>query len=279
MISATLYSIAMAQRQSRLPLLEQHMLWQQVLQVERAWLVAHDRDPLPAQVWHQYQALEQRRLQGEPMAYILGWREFMGLKFKVTPQVLIPRPDTEVLVEHLLQQVLPRYQRPRVLDLGTGSGAIAVSLAAGCAKARVVATDVCAEALAVAQDNAHTLCGGKVEFFLGNWYDALIVQDAFDVIVSNPPYIAADDTHLHQGDLRAEPRQALTDEQDGLGALATIITGAPRHLRQGGALWVEHGWNQSRCVRELLVQAGFTEPQTICDLAGNQRASGGTIFT
>jgi len=270
-------SIWQAQQRSPLPLLEQHMLWQHVLGVERSWLIAHDRDPLTPTAWQHYQQLEQRRMAGVPMAYLLGWREFMGHRFMVSPAVLIPRPETELLVEHVLQQVLPCYAQPRVLDLGTGSGVIAVSLACAYPAAQLMATDLSAAALEVAQQNARTLCDGKVEFLKGSWYDCLDEAQRFDVIVSNPPYIAADDAHLLQGDLRQEPQQALTDGQDGMNDLRTIISQAPRFLHSGGQLWVEHGWNQACHVRELLLEAKFSEVRSICDLAGVERISGGTL--
>lgn len=274
---APLKTIQQAQKLSPLPLLEQHMLWAHVLGVERAWLIAHDRDPIADAAWQQYQSLQTQRMAGTPMAYLLGWREFMGHRFAVNPQVLIPRPETELLVTHLLEQVLPHYGQPRVLELGTGSGAIAISLALACPQAQIVATDICPLALAVAQQNARTLCGENIEFLRGSWYDAVDKSEQFDVIVSNPPYIAAQDEHLQQGDLRAEPRKALTDGYDGMQALHIIITTAPQFLRTKGALWVEHGWNQSQPVRELILREGFSEVHSINDLSGVPRISGGTI--
>ncbi|HLS17127.1 MAG TPA: peptide chain release factor N(5)-glutamine methyltransferase [Paenalcaligenes sp.] len=276
-MTSPLQTIQQAQRQSPLPLLEQHMLWGHVLGVSRAWLIAHDRDPIAAADWQHYHDLQARRLEGTPMAYLLGWREFMGHRFEVGPGVLIPRPETEILVTHVLQNVLPRFQHPRILDLGTGSGIVAISLALECPQATVVATDVCPTALSWAKKNARTLCGGNIDFLQGSWYDALSAQDTFDVIVSNPPYIAAADVHLAQGDLRAEPTQALTDGQDGLQFLQAIIAGAPQFLRSEGALWVEHGWNQHQAVRELMLKEGFSEVRSIHDLASIPRISGGTI--
>lgn len=270
-------TIQQAQKISPLPLLEQHMLWCHVLGVERAWLIAHDRDPIDVAAWQRFHALQERRQKGAPMAYLLGWREFMGHRFEVGPGVLIPRPETELLVTHVVKQVLPRFERPRILDLGTGSGAVAISLALACPQAQIVATDVCSTALSWAKKNARTLCGENIEFLQGNWYDALLAQDTFDVIVSNPPYIAADDEHLLQGDLRAEPVKALTDGHDGLQDLQTIIAGAPQFLRSSGALWVEHGWNQHQAVRELMLKEGFSEVRSIEDLASIPRISGGTI--
>lgn len=259
---------------STLPRLEWQMLWQHVLQVGRAWLIAHDTDPLPDEAVARYRVLEARRLAGEPMAYIVGSREFMGHDFTVTPAVLIPRPETELLVETALDYLDGR-DAPAVLDLGTGSGAIAISIALAGAPARVVATDVSAEALKVAQANARRL-GARVEFLSGSWYDALSEPTGFDLIVSNPPYIAAADDHLQQGDLRFEPVHALTDGQDGLDAIRTIVQGAGRRLNPGGGLWVEHGWDQAAQVRDLMVSAGFAQVGSLRDLAGIERVTGGT---
>src|SRR5690606_25229962 len=200
-------SVHSASQGSPLPRLEVHMLWQHVLQVPRAWLITHDRDPLAPEAVAQFRALQARRLAGEPMAYIVGHREFMGHGFKVTPAALIPRPETELLVETALDYLRKRTS-PRVLDLGTGTGAIAVSIALACPGAQVVATDFSPEALALAQLNAQQL-GARVEFLRGSWYDALVGHSGFDLIVSNPPYIAAGDPHLVQGDVQFEPKLAL----------------------------------------------------------------------
>ncbi len=262
---------------SQLPRLETHMLLQHVLQVSRVWLITHDVDPLDPSSVAQYRALEQQRLDGRPMAYLLGWREFMGHEFAVSPAVLIPRPETELLVETGLD-VLARsgLAEPRVLDMGTGSGAIAVSIALACVKAQVVATDVSAEAVALARDNARRL-GARVEFFHGNWYHAVSGQPKFDLIVSNPPYISANDPHLEQGDLRFEPAGALTDGADGLDALRAIARDAHLWLKPSGALWMEHGWDQASAVRCLLQQAGFKMVESLPDLAGIERVSGGYL--
>lgn len=257
-----------------LPRLESQMLWQQVLGVTRVWLIAHDTDPVSASALQAYTRLRDRRLAGEPMAYILGWREFMGHRFSVSPAVLIPRPDTEVLVENALAHLQRIAPGARVLDLGTGSGAIAVSIALARPDLTVVATDFSEEALSVAQANAHDLAA-RVQFYRGSWYDALPEGMGFDLIVSNPPYIAAGDPHLTQGDLRFEPGTALTDGADGLADLRTIINGAGSRLRCPGALFLEHGWDQGAPVRALLTQAGFAQVHSICDLAGIERVSGG----
>lgn len=266
-------SIQSVSRHSALPRLEVHMLWQHVLGVSRAWLIAHDRDPLPPEAVARFQALQDRRLAGEPMAYIVGRREFMGRDFEVGPAVLIPRPETELLVEFALDY-LKDLAAPSVLDLGTGSGAIAISIALECPAATVVATDLSADALAVAQQNASRL-GGRVEFLCGSWYDALVGHSGFDLIVSNPPYIAACDPHLSQGDVRHEPALALTDGHDGLTALRTIVQGAGSRLKPGGGLFMEHGWDQAQASQRLLQQAGFTQVVSLPDLAGIERVTGG----
>jgi len=259
---------------SALPRLEWQMLWQHVLQVGRAWLIAHDTDPLPDGALARYRVLEARRLAGEPMAYILGSREFMGHDFTVTPAVLIPRPETELLVETALDYLHGR-KAPAVLDLGTGSGAIAISIALAGPSARVIATDVSTDALEVARRNAQRL-GAPVEFLSGSWYDALSEAKAFDLIVSNPPYISAADDHLRRGDLRFEPARALTDGLDGLDAIRTIIQGAGRRLNPKGGLFVEHGWDQATQVRDLMTSAGFAQVTSLRDLAGIERVTGGT---
>jgi release factor glutamine methyltransferase len=258
---------------ARLPRLEVRMLLEHVLDKPRAWLLAHDTDALSPQTAAAYEALAQRRLAGEPMAYLIGRREFMGHLFRVTPDVLIPRPDTEVLVETALQ-CIDGITGPMVLDLGTGSGAIAVSIALARRDARVMASDVSAAALAVAAANAWDLAAA-VRFVEGSWYEAVPPGEGFDLIVSNPPYVASDDPHLDQGDLRFEPRGALTDGADGLDDLARIVRGANAHLKPGGALWMEHGWDQAAQVRDMLRQGGFEDVQSRQDLAGIERISGG----
>lgn len=258
---------------SPLPRLEFQMLWQRVLGVSRVWLVAHDTDPLDSEHVARFHDLEARRLAGEPMAYILGEREFFGRMFLVSPAVLIPRPDTELLVEIALRH-LPSDRAPKVVDLGTGSGAIAISLALERPDADVYATDLSDEALLVAQANAGALAA-RVEFLRGNWYDALLGHKDFDVIVSNPPYIAVNDHHLKQGDVRFEPAAALTDGGDGLVDLADIVRGASARLRPGGALFMEHGWDQAAAVRGLLASAGFSRIASHQDLAGIERVTGG----
>ena len=259
--------------QAGLPLdpLENRILLCHATGLSRVQLITQGDRPLSSDEAARLDALVARRLRGEPIAYIVGRREFFGLDFQVGPAVLIPRPDTELIVELALER-LPR-QVPRLLDMGTGSGAIAVAVAHTRPDAAVTALDVSPDALAVAQANA-TANGARVRFLHSSWFDALDAGDIFDVIASNPPYIAAGDDHLAQGDLRFEPVGALTDHADGLSALRTIITGSPRHLVPGGWLLLEHGYDQAAAVRTLLLDAGFADVQSWQDLAGIERVSG-----
>lgn len=234
----------------------------------RAWLLTHDSDELSTQTW---QTLLLRRIAGEPLAYITGWRGFYGLELQVDPRVLDPRPDTETLVDWALALALP--PTAHVLDMGTGSGAIALALATQRPSWQILATDVSAHALEVARANAQRLQLG-VQFQRGAWFAALGNDTTeFDLIASNPPYIADNDVHLSA--LRHEPIQALTSGTDGLDALRILIAGAPKHLRPGGWLLLEHGHDQSQTVRELLQAQGFTDIQSRTDLAGIERCSGG----
>lgn len=258
--------------QSGLPLLEARMIVGHVLGVSRAWMIAHDTDAMAADRLPQVQDMFKRRLAGEPMAYILGEREFMGLVFKTTPSVLIPRPDTELLVETAINLVQDQAGAT-VLDMGTGSGAIAVSIAHYCPQAKVMASDNSAQALAIARENAHNL-GVPLVLVESDWYEQ-IPSGKFNLIVSNPPYIHHADRHLEQGDLRFEPQQALTDFSDGLAAIRVIIAGAGVFLHEGGWLWLEHGWDQAENVRSLLIKAGFVNVDSRKDLSGIERISGG----
>lgn len=239
----------------------------------RAWLYAHADDALAADGALQFHALLMRRASGEPLAYIVGRREFWSLELAVTRDVLIPRPETELLVELALQRV-PQNIQVDIADLGTGSGAIALAIARERPRARVLATDASTAALAVARANAARLRIGNVEFALGNWYEALGGRRV-DGIVSNPPYIAESDTHLQQGDLRFEPRAALASGVDGLDAIRSIVDSAPAHLQPGGWLLLEHGFGQGAAVRELLERRGFQDVSTAADLEGRERVSGG----
>ena len=253
------------------------MLVSHVMGLSRVQLITQDTCAIDVAARARISELAARRLAGEPMAYLLGEREFFGRTFKVTPAVLIPRPDTELLVEQALDRLEER-DAPAVLDMGTGSGIIAITIALARRDTRVWATDASADALAVAIDNAKALGATNVQTALGDWYGALADADAppaFDLIASNPPYIAATDAHLDQGDLRFEPASALTDHDDGLRHLRSIVAGAPARLVSGGWLLLEHGYDQGEPVRALLNGAGFANVFTAQDLAGHDRCSGG----
>jgi release factor glutamine methyltransferase len=253
--------------------IEVQSLLQCVLRVNRAWLLSHPEQLLDTDQHDRYFALFERRLRGEPVAYLLGEREFYGLNLMVSPATLIPRPETELLVELALQRI-PRHGPCRILDLGTGSGAIALSIADACPDAEVVAVDASAAALEVAQSNAHRLDISNVRLLQSDWFGAL-QHEWFDIIVSNPPYIAAGDTHLAQGDVRFEPRDALASGKDGLDDIRRICAQAGNHLRENGWLMLEHGYDQAAQVRALLQQSGFEQIFSARDLAGIERVSGG----
>jgi release factor glutamine methyltransferase len=242
-----------------------------VLDCPRSFLLSHPETRLTTEQQQQFEALVARRLAGEPVAYLTGSREFWSLELKVTPAVLIPRPETETLVEAALAR-LPLDQPRRVADLGTGSGAIALSLARERPKAHVIATDVSDDAIAVARENERAHAIPNVVFHESIWFAALEGQ-TFDVIVSNPPYVAADDPHLPA--LRYEPRAALVSGSDGLDALRHIIGKAPAYLNTQGWLLVEHGAEQAEVVRALFLSAGFNAVATLADLAGLPRVTAG----
>jgi release factor glutamine methyltransferase len=265
-------------RASPLPALEARILLEHVLGWRRTELITRDDEELAPESVGRFDALAQRRIDGEPIAQLVGAREFFGLSFDVTPDVLIPRPETELLVEIALAKI-GGIDQPRVLDLGTGSGAIAVAIASSHRNARVWVVDQSAQALTVAAQNALKLLGSSPSFtFLqSNWTAALDPGLRFELIVSNPPYIAQHDPHLAEGDLRFEPRTALTDEADGLSAIRTIIQTAPFFLAANGALWLEHGYDQAAEVRALLTSRGFSDVRSERDLAGIERASGGVF--
>jgi release factor glutamine methyltransferase len=251
--------------------LEAQLLLQSALNIDRAWLIVHEQDALQADLQAQYQALLLRRLGGEPIAYILGRREFYGLDLEVTAATLIPRPDTETLVEAALAKI-PVNKNIEALDLGTGTGAIALAIANHRQNAVVTAVDASEEALAVAQNNASRLAIANAHFLLSNWFSALD-QQRFDVIVSNPPYIELNDVHLTQGDLRFEPLTALASGQDGLDDIRSIISDSLLHLKPQGWLMLEHGYKQAQAVRGLMAENGLVAIETLQDLAGNDRVT------
>ncbi len=262
-------TIAVLLQRPPLPALEVRILLAHALHISRVQLITQSERTFTTEEAQQLSVLFQRRLDGEPIAYIVGRREFYGLDFVVTPDVLIPRPETELLVELALER-LP--QAGRVLDMGTGSGAIAVAIAHQRADARVTALDASPTALKIASQNAN-MHGLSICLLQSDWYGALDAT-GFDLIVANPPYIRQDDAHLAQGDLRFEPVTALTDHADGLSALRTIIDGAQDHLAPDGWLLMEHGYDQAAAVRGLLARREFQDVQSWQDLAGIARVSG-----
>lgn len=269
-MSATV-AAALASARGRIPASEASLLLAEATGQGRAWLIAHDDEALPAETAARFNDWVQRRENGEPVAYILGWREFYGHRFHVAPGVLIPRPETELLVEEGLA-VVASLASPRILDLGTGSGCIAISLALARPDAQVYAVDFSDEALTIATANAEAL-GAGVRFIRSDWAEAVSERD-FDLIVSNPPYIAPDDEHLGQGDLRFEPRTALAAADAGLADLRRIVDAAADLLKPGACLLCEHGWDQAVQVRQLVAAKGFL-PVQYRDLAGIVRVTGG----
>ena len=254
---------------------EVNLLLQHLLQVNRAWLISHDRDALTDDQQQDFYALLQRRLAGEPIAYILGSREFYGLPLKVTPATLIPRPDTETLVEAAFQKI-PIDAPWNILDLGTGTGAVALAIAKHRPTCHVIGVDASAEALVVAIENAQNLDLKNLSLIKSNWFSDLEAEK-FDVIVSNPPYIAEADCHLTQGDLRFEPRSALASGVDGLDDIRRIIQDAPKYLKPNGWLMLEHGYDQAHSVAALLRRHGFCQIEHAQDLAGILRVTFGSI--
>lgn len=254
------------------PLLDAQILLAHALGRDRSWLYAWpEQVPEPTRL-SRFQELVDARAGGHPVAHLTGQREFWSLPLRVTEDTLIPRPETEQLVEIALTLALP--ERARVLDLGTGSGAIALALARERPAWQLSASDVSSAALAVARDNAARLGLSRIDFLAGDWFDAVDPSERFDLIISNLPYIAAGDRHLSQGDVRFEPERALVSGNDGLDAIRRLAGSAKNHLAQRGWLWLEHGYDQAEQVRRLLRQHGFADIDTRSDLAGHPRHSG-----
>lgn len=253
---------------------EARLLLSEATGFSEATVLAHAERDVPAQAEALFAGWAARRRAGEPVAYLLGRREFYGLPLAVSPAVLIPRPETELLVELALTQ-LADDEAASAVDLGTGSGAVALALKRHRPRARIVATEASAAALEVARRNASRL-GLPVELRHGRWFEPL-AQERFDLVVSNPPYVAEGDPHLAQGDLRFEPREALAAGADGLAALRLIAAGAAAHLRPAGWLLLEHGQGQDAAVRALLAQAEFEGVFSRPDLAGIARVTGGKV--
>jgi release factor glutamine methyltransferase len=268
-------TIAQALAAARLDAIDARVLLRHVCGVDDAYLIAHASEALSVAHIEAYASFVTRRAAGEPVAYITGTREFFSLEFNVTPAVLIPRPETESLVEIALERI-DADRACNVLDLGTGSGCVAIAIAKHRPRVRVVAVDRSAAALAVARDNAARHATANVEWISSDWFAALGNQ-RFDVIVANPPYVAAGDAHLQRGDLRFEPIDALASGSDGLDAIRAIIASARRYINDGGVLAIEHGYDQAARCRELLGAAGLEEIFSRTDIAGVARVSGGRV--
>jgi release factor glutamine methyltransferase len=266
----TTIAAALAAARELIPASEARLLACYLLGRNAAWLEAHRDERLSGPQAEDYSELVACRAAGEPIAYLVGSREFYGRDFTVTPAVLIPRPETELLVD-----LAKTAGASRILDLGTGSGCVAITLALEIPAAAVTAVDVSAAALVVAEANAKAL-GARVRFVESDWFAALN-DERFDLIVGNPPYIAEGDPHLEEGDLRFEPETALHCGADGLGAIRRIVMDAARHLLPGGRLIFEHGYDQAEAAAGLLAAAGFVSLEQHRDLAGIVRVSGGTI--
>ncbi len=257
-------------------LIHQHLNW------PKSALISRDTDALPKALLEEWTLLEKQRTEGQPVAYLIGKKEFFNIELKVAPGVLIPRPETELLVELTIDHVRSSGKKtPKILDLGTGSGAIGLALAKNLPSAQVTCLDVSAEALKIAQENARLLNLSSVKFLQSNWFDGLTshvtnpsTEDhLFDVIVSNPPYIPAGDHHLSMGDLRFEPASALSDQHDGLMAYRTIFKEAPAFLAADGFILVEHGFDQSKQVCQLLQEQNYINIKAHQDLAGIWRVA------
>lgn len=260
---------ALAAARGRIPAGEARLFLRAILGVTAARIAAYPEDTLTPEQAERFADLLARRAAGEPVAYLLGVREFYGRDFQVSPAVLIPRPETELIVD-LVRERVPAGAAPAILDLGTGSGALAVTLALELPLATVTAVDFSSAALGVARANAEAL-GARVRFVESDWFAALAVGERFGVIVSNPPYVADGDPHLAEGDVRFEPASALTSGPAGLDDIVRIVAAAPAFLEPEGWLLLEHGYDQALAVRELLAAGGFAEVASARDLAGIER--------
>ena len=268
-----LRSSALPQNEARLLLahtLEQHY------QLPRSALLSRDEMELSPSALAFWRELESQRISGQPIAYLIGKKGFHNIELLVAPGVLIPRPETELLVEIGLREIDQLSGKASLLDLGTGSGAVALAIASASPNIAATATDHSSEALAIALKNTKNLgLEARVQLVQGNWYEAISKEEQFDLILSNPPYIESNDPHLLQGDLRFEPINALTDQADGLSCLRTIISGAQEHLKPSGLIAIEHGFDQSAAVIDLMKSAGLRDIETHLDLAGHHRVASG----
>jgi release factor glutamine methyltransferase len=262
-------------------LLDKHLGW------PRSALISRDQEPLPNELLITWQSLEAQRISGVPVAYLTGMKGFHGIELKINESVLIPRPETELLVDLALEEIKRIHanypnQTIQILDLGTGSGAIALAIAHECATNKapinlsILGVDQSSDAIELARENAKALgLNHLVEFLQSNWYDSIPdrYQTAFDVIVSNPPYIQKDDPHLQEGDLRFEPKAALTDDSDGLSCIREIVNHAQHYLMPGGLIALEHGYDQAATVATLLENHAFHDISALADLAGHLRVT------
>ena len=267
-------------RSSSLPQSEARLLLAYVIeqhyQLPRSALISQDEMKLSENALAQWKLLENKRRNGEPIAYLVGKKGFHNIELLVRPGVLIPRPETELLVEIGIREITRLGGKAKLLDLGTGSGAIALAVASAAPRSQVTATDQSLEALAIAKTNAQYLhLEAQVQFFQGSWYEAIGKDALFDLILSNPPYIESGNPHLNQGDLRFEPLEALTDQSNGLSCLEVIISGSTSRLNPDGLIAVEHGFDQSDTVLKLMRTAGLRDIQTHLDLAGYHRVASG----
>lgn len=274
MTGSVTIAAALGAARASVPAGEARQLLRYVLGCSTSHLEAHREDPLPVDAGARFADFVARRAAGEPVAYLTGTREFYGRDFAVTRDVLIPRAETELLVDLAIAS-LRDVAAPRLIDLGTGSGCIAVTLALEIGSAQVTAVDFSAAALALARQNAERH-GADIELLTSDWF-ASLADRRYDLIVANPPYIPETDPHLRQGDLRFEPRHALASGADGLSAIGRIVDSAAEHLLRGGRLWLEHGYDQADSVRRLLAGAGYTHIEQHRDLAGIVRVSGGRL--
>lgn len=266
---------ALAAAVENLPASEARLLLGHVMVRQTVWLIAHDDEVLDEDALLHFASLVARRKGGEPVAYLVGHREFYGREFVVSNAVLIPRPETELLVDIVLSKGVGAGGTAKLLDLGTGSGCIAITLALEIPSAQVSAVDASDAALSVARKNAERL-EADLRLLRSDWFDSL-PGESFDLIVANPPYVAEGDPHLAAGDLRHEPRLALASGAEGLDAIRRIVAPAPHYLRRGGQLWLEHGYDQADAVHELLAAAGLRDIEQHRDVAGIVRVSGGRL--
>jgi release factor glutamine methyltransferase len=266
---------ALQQARRKLPFLEVRALLCHVLEVSAAQLTAHPEQEMTHKEQQLFASLVERRIKGDPIAYLVGEREFFGHNLRVTPAVLIPRPETELLVEIALEKI-PDGKDCRVLDLGTGCGNIAISLALARPSAHIIGVDISFDALQLARENAERCRAANLRLLRSDWFRELN-DEKFDVIAANPPYVAQRDPHLKEGDVRFEPQQALIAGEDGLSAIRHIVQEAPAHLDAGGWLLIEHGFDQSQACAELLRKQSFQGLFSANDLAGIPRVAGGCL--